>query len=112
MFFYTHVSSLEGRGLCTCLLTYIHTHTYAHIFQIKTAGIFYIPSEKSFILKFKLYFTILLQYHLAEDNIVLINCQNIMNYADIALYNQFGMLTWFKILVILLLYTYIVYIRI
>ena len=98
--------------MLTYIRIYIHTHIHTH-FPDKNSRhlqrIFH--QKKNFILKFKLYFTILLQYHLAED-LVLINCQNIMKYAEIALYNQFGMLTWFKILVILLLYTYIVYIRI
>ena len=43
---------------------------------------------------------ILLHYHLAGD-LVLINCQNVINYVKVVMYIQFSMLTWYKILVIL-----------
>ena len=103
---YAHVSSLEGRDLCTRLHTYTHKHTY---FPDKTAGSVYTTSEKSSILKkftlllqntYTCILIILLHYHLAGD-LVLINCQNVINYVKIIMYIQFGMLTWYKILVIL-----------
>ena len=105
---YVCVSSLEGRDLCTRLHTYTHKHKHTH-FLDKTAGSVYTTSEKALFKKFHCHckirilvciLIILLHYHLA-GNLVLINCQNVINYVKIVMYIQFSMLTWYKILVIL-----------
>ena len=90
--------------------TFIHTHTHTQThFPDKTTGSVYTTSGKSSIFKnFTLslqnthtcILIILLHYHLAGD-LVLINCQNVINYVKIVMSIQFGMLTWYKILVIL-----------
>ena len=93
---YACVSSLEGRDLCTCLHTSAHKHTH---FPDKTAGSVY---RKKLYLKISLslqnictyILIILLHFHLAGA-LVLINCQNVINYVKIVMYIQFGILTWY-----------------
>ena len=98
---YACVSSLEVRDLCTRL------HTNTHISQIKQQAASTLHQKKLYLKNFTvvakyvyLYSYILLHYHLAGD-LVLINCQNVINYVKIVMYIQFSMLTWYKILVIL-----------
>ena len=92
---HARVSSLEGRDLCTFIHRHRYTHT--HISQQAASTL----HQKSSILK---NFTLLLQnthtciliillhYHLAGD-LILINCQNVINCVKIVMYIQFGMLT-------------------
>ena len=81
--------------------TFTHKHTH---FADKTAGSVYTTSEKGLFKNFhcccKYLYLLSYHYHLAGD-LVLINCQNMINYDKIIMYIQFSMLTWYKILVIL-----------
>ena len=110
------MNSLEDRGLCTRIHTYIHTHAHSRI-HIHTHT-HYFPGENSrhylhFIRKssnFRSFYkececTVyfysyhLLQYHKLKIELFF---KNIMNYVEIVLYIQCGMITWYKVLVILL----------
>ena len=91
------------------MFTHMHTHAHTNThFPDKTPGSVYTTSKNLFLKYFtvveKYIYTciliILLHYHLAGD-LVLINCQNVINYVKIVMYIQFGMLTWYKVLVIL-----------
>ena len=95
---YACVSSLEVRDLCT------HLHTNTHISQIKQQAASTLHQKKVYLKNFtvvaKYIYLYSYHYHLAED-LVLINCQNVINYVKIVMYIQFSMFTWYKILVIL-----------
>ena len=80
------------------MFTHIHTHTHTntHISQINSRQCLHYIRKKLYSLSLQNSYTciliILLHYHLAGD-LVLINCQNVINYVKIVMYIQFGMLT-------------------
>ena len=76
--------------------------TVLQISQIKQQAASTLHQKKALFKKFSLslqnrytcILIILLHYHLAGD-LVLINCQNMINYVKIEMYIQFSMLTWY-----------------
>ena len=93
----------------TCAHVNTHAHTNTHISQIKKQAASRLHNKKALFKNFTVVakYIYLYSYHLATvhyylaGDLVLINCQNVINYVKIVMYIQFGMLTWYKILVIL-----------
>ena len=68
--------------------THVHTHSSKHISQL-ALSILHQKKLKYYNLQSICILTVLLHHHLA-GNLVLTNCQDMMNYVEIVLYIQFS----------------------